>query len=60
MGEKGKKLNSMQDGIIFLPSQDSGSDSNSLDVGDSGWASEKTDISRERGLQSWLTLLAFE
>jgi hypothetical protein len=53
-------VNLMQDGVIFLPSQDGGGDSNSLDVGNSGWASEKTDVGRERGLQSWLTLLAFE
>lgn len=40
--------------------QDGGGDGNGLDVGDSGGAAEKTDISGEWGLQSGLTSLSFD
>jgi len=36
---------------------DSWGNSDGLNVGDGRWASEQSDIGRERGLQSWFTLL---
>jgi hypothetical protein len=44
---------------FFLPSKNGRSNGDSFDVGNSGRAAEKTDISREWRLQSRLSLLAF-
>jgi hypothetical protein len=46
--------------VYYIPSEDSGSDSDGLHIGDSGGASPSSHVSRERGLETGFSWLSFK